>query len=66
MDKKSVKKLLIMQSTTESNRQESDEKMKKLIEDLKEIITPTITSMMVLKARVRPTKIYWHVELKVY
>ena len=35
-----------MQATIESNRQEYDEKIKKLTEDLKSMITSTITSMM--------------------
>ena len=43
MDNKSNEQLLIMQVTIGSNRQDSDEKMKNLIEDLKEMITSTIT-----------------------
>ena len=43
MDNKSDEQLIITQSTIETNRQESDEKMKNLIEDLEAIITPDIT-----------------------
>ena len=39
MDNISYEKLLIMQATIESNRQESDEKMKNLTEDLIAMIT---------------------------
>ena len=39
MDNKSGGQLLIIQATIESNRRDSDEKIKKLIEDLTEIIT---------------------------
>ena len=38
-DKKFDEKLLIMQATIESNRQDYDEKIKKLTADLTEIIT---------------------------
>ena len=46
MDNKSDEQFLILQSTIEVNKQETDEKIAKLIEDLKEMITSTITSMM--------------------
>ena len=42
MDKKSYEQLLIMPATIESNKQDYDEKMKKITED----ITSMITSMM--------------------
>ena len=42
MDSKSDYQLLLMQSSIEANRQDYDEKMKKLREDL----TAMITSMM--------------------
>ena len=46
MDNKSDEQFLILQSTIEVNKQETDEKIAKLTEDLKEMITSTITSMM--------------------
>ena len=39
MDKKSDDQLLITKATIEANRQDSDEKIKKLTEDLTEMIT---------------------------
>ena len=46
MFNKSNEQLLIMQTTIESKRQESNEKMYKLIEYLKEMITSTVTAIM--------------------
>ena len=46
MDNKSNEQLLIMQAKIESNRQESDGKMKNPTEYPKEMITSTITSIM--------------------
>ena len=46
MDNKYDEQFLTMQSTIESDRQESDEKITNLTFDLKEIITLTIKSMM--------------------
>ena len=46
MDNKSDEQLLTMQAIIEANRQESDEKMKKLSEDLKAMITSTIIKMI--------------------
>ena len=46
MFNKSNEQLLIMQTTIESNRQESNEKMDKLIEYLKAMITSTVTEIM--------------------
>ena len=46
MYKKSYEHSLIMQATIEANRQDSDEKMKKITEDLTALSTQTITSMM--------------------
>ena len=46
MYNKSSEQLLIMQSTIESNRKDSDEKLNNLTEDLKAMIASTITSMM--------------------
>ena len=43
MDNKSGEQLLVMQAIIEAKRQESDDKMKKLTEDLKAMITSTIT-----------------------
>ena len=43
MDNKSDEQLLVMQAIIEAKRQESDDKMKKLTEDLKAMITSTIT-----------------------
>ena len=43
MYNKSDEQLLIMQATNEANRQESDDKMNNLIEDLKEMTILTIT-----------------------
>ena len=45
MDNKSDKKFLIMQDITESNRQESDEKMENFTDDLKAMIISNITSI---------------------
>ena len=39
MDNKSDEQLLIIKGKTEANKQESDEKTKKLTEDLKAMIT---------------------------
>ena len=46
MDNKPDKQFLIIQATIEANNQELDDKMKKLTEDLKAIITSTNTSTM--------------------
>ena len=46
MDNKSDEQLIITQDTIEVNRQESDEKIMRLIEDLKVFVKSTITSMM--------------------
>ena len=46
MDNKSDEQFIITQDTIESNRQESDDKITKLTEDLKSIIKSTITSIM--------------------
>ena len=46
MDNKSDEQLLIIQATIEATRQDSDEKMNKLTEDFKAIITSTIASIM--------------------
>ena len=46
MDNKSDEKFLIMQATTEANRQETYEKIMNIIEDLKAMTTSTIISMM--------------------
>ena len=46
MFNKSNEQLLIMQTTIESKRQESNEKMDKLIEYLKAVLTSTITEIM--------------------
>ena len=47
MDTNYDEQFLIIQATIEANKQESDEKINKPKEDLKEIITSTITSIMV-------------------
>ena len=46
MDNKSDEQFLVMKATIEVNRQNYEDKMKKLIEDLKAMITSTITSTM--------------------
>ena len=46
MDNKSDEKFIIMTATIEANRQESDDKITKLIEDLKVFVKSTITSMI--------------------
>ena len=46
MDNKSDENFLIFQSTIEANKQESYDKINKLTEDLKSMITSTITSTM--------------------
>ena len=46
MDNKSDVQLIVMQATIEANSKESDEKIMKLIEDLKLSFKSTITSMM--------------------
>ena len=43
MDNKSDEQLLITKVTIGSNKQDSDEKMNKLTEHLKEMLTSTIT-----------------------
>ena len=46
MDNKSDEQFLVMKATIEVNRQNYEDKMKKFIEDLKAMITSTITSTM--------------------
>ena len=46
MDNNSDEIYIIMQATIESNRKDSDDKITNLTEELKAIITSTITSMM--------------------
>ena len=46
MENKSDEHFLFIQAITEANRQETDEKLTNLTEDLKVMITSTITSIM--------------------
>ena len=49
MDKKSDEQLLIMQATIESNKQDYDEKMKKITEDITSMITSMMDQIKILK-----------------